>query len=191
MQTNKVFLIIFCLFSLAITCEKYTARVYNSNDQIENKSDNSFVLSCGSGCAMTYTLQSIQQNNAIVNVKFKVENYINEELSDTYYEKYNFIYNNLGEIERINLEGKNDNILETLMPDAQESFRNFSKSLIKNKKVDASKLSKVNETTIKNNFKVCSLPFDSDKYYSICNENEMECSRRYPSYLYPENKKNS
>ncbi|QIY91593.1 hypothetical protein [Chryseobacterium gallinarum] len=83
---------------------------------------------------MTYTLQSIQQNNAIVNVKFKVENYINEELSDTYYEKYNFIYNNLGEIERINLEGKNDNILETLMPDAQECFRSFSKNLIKSKK---------------------------------------------------------
>jgi hypothetical protein len=49
--------------------------------------------------------------------------------------------------------------------------------------------SKVSKTAIKNDFKTCSLPFDFDKYYSLCYENGAACNQRYPSYLYPENKK--
>jgi len=196
MQTSKFSQLILCLFFITISCkkndsDKSTIRAKQENQVspvINNINDNSFVLSCGSGCAMTYTPEAISQDKQTVNVKFKVETYIDEKPSDSYYEKYNFVYNSLGEIEKINLEGKNDDILQNLMPDAQAEFKKFSKILLKNKNVDRSKFSKTGQTYVTNNSKFCTLPFDFDTYYKACIEDNKNCEGKYPSYTFMENK---
>ncbi|CAA7197351.1 hypothetical protein [Chryseobacterium potabilaquae] len=197
MKTNKFLQLILCLFFITISCKKKDStsykilekkQEYKTSNSGSNTNNDSFVLSCGSGCAMTYTLQILQQDKYTINVKFKVETYIDEELSDTYYEKYNFWYNHFGEIEKINKEGDNDNVLQNLMPDAQIKFKKFSKLLLKNKNVDISKFSKKEKTNIDNNIKVCVLPFDFTDYYNICIENDKGCEIKYPSYIYPEYK---
>ncbi|MDR6923079.1 hypothetical protein [Chryseobacterium sp. 2987] len=196
MQTSKFSQLILCLFFITISCKKNDSdksiiRAKQENQVssvINNINDNSFVLSCGSGCAMTYTPETVSQDKQTVNVKFKVETYINEKPSDTYYEKYNFVYNSLGEIEKVNLEGKNDDILQNLMPDVQAEFKKFSKILLKNKNVDISKFSKTKQTYITNNSKFCTLPFDFDTYYKACIEDNKNCEGKYPSYTFLENK---
>lgn len=106
---------------------------------VVNNDLKSFVLSCGSGCAMTYTSEGVTGNLPDLKVKFKVEMYVDEQLSDTYNEIYIFSYNQSNQIENIHLEGKNDNVLKTLLPDAQRSFKEFADGLItENSKISAS-----------------------------------------------------
>ncbi len=121
----KTFLILISLFSLSCKEDNSKQTQNISNPQTTNvEIDNSFVISCGCGCAMTYTAENILQNDATsIKVKFKVEMYTDEQLSDSYYENYLFSYNKNKEIEKITIEGKNENILSNLMPDAQDSFR--------------------------------------------------------------------
>ena len=52
--------------------------------------DFSFVLGCGSGCALTYNTSEINQNEEWITIKFKVEMYINEKLADEHFETYQF-----------------------------------------------------------------------------------------------------
>lgn len=166
---------------------KYQKSQSLSNSKNEEASvSKSFVISCGSGCAMTYIAQNILQDQSTLKVKFKVEMYTNEELSDTYYETYIFYYNN-GKIEKINIEGKKENILENLLPDAQDSFRVFAADIIHNKDFNLSKFEQKRLSNEKR-YNLCELPFDFESYYNICNENKKECQNRYPSYAYPENK---
>ncbi len=51
---------------------------------------NSFVTSCGSGCAITYTENKIVSNNNTHEVTFKVETFINEVLSNESYQTYSY-----------------------------------------------------------------------------------------------------
>jgi hypothetical protein len=169
-------------------CEKAQGNISNPQ-KTTTENNKSFVISCGSGCAMTYTAENILQNGTTsIKVKFKVEMYTDEQLSDTYYETYFFSYSKNKEIEKINLEGKNENILSNLMPNAQDSFREFATEIIKDKNIDLSQIKEENNISNNQKFNFCALPFDFDNYYSICNENESECQNRYPSYKYPENK---
>ncbi|AXB57590.1 hypothetical protein [Flavobacterium fluviale] len=140
------------LFAFAIGCNKNiskddsnnlkdTSKINESEISLtKNKStketNNSFVINCGSGCAMTYTAEDISPEASTIKVKFKVNMYLDEKLSDTYYEVYNFKYDKLNNITKIQLEGKNENILENLLTDAQESFKKFSIDLIKDKNLE-------------------------------------------------------
>ncbi|SHL98752.1 hypothetical protein [Chryseobacterium contaminans] len=99
---------------------------------IEN---NSFTLSCGSGCAATYTAEDISQDKTSVKVKFKVDNYLNDELAETTYETYLFYYSNTGEIVKIINDENQNNILDNYIPSAQESFKEFAASLVQDKKI--------------------------------------------------------
>ena len=147
MKTNKI-LILSILMSITIGCKNSVQKqnVFTASDtsKVENTkklseetidlkkiSDKSFVISCGSGCAMTYTVEQIKNNGSFIKVKFKVEMYVDEALSDTYNEVYIFIYDKSKKINKIELEGKKQNVLETLMPDVQESFRKFGEDLMK------------------------------------------------------------
>lgn len=198
MQTSKIIQLALCLFFITISCKKNDPNknltqnkqeTQISNTNVNTTNDNSFVLSCGSGCAMIYTAESIKQTDKTINVKFKIETYINEQLSETSNEKYNFIYNSSGEIEKIFHEGENDDLLQNLMPDGQEEFRRFSKTLLKNKNVDISKFSKSAQVDTNSNIKFNTLPFDFENYYNICvDENNQNCETKYPSYNYSENK---
>ncbi len=102
---------------------------------IADVENNSFTLSCGSGCAATYTVEDISQDKISVKVKFKVDNYLNDELLETTYETYLFYYTNTGEIVKIINEENQNNILDNYGLSAQESFKNFAASLIKDKKI--------------------------------------------------------
>ena len=101
---------------------------FNYLEKLQNKS---FVISCGSGCAMTYVAKQIIKNGTSFKVKFEVEMYIDTNLSDTYNETYLFTYNKYNHIDKILLEGTKQNALETLPTSAQKTFRAFSECLIK------------------------------------------------------------
>ncbi|SHE68858.1 hypothetical protein SAMN04488522_101922 [Pedobacter caeni] len=91
------------------------------------------VISCGSGCAMSYSPENISSNDATIKVKFRVEMFIDESVSDTYDETYIFSYDASNNLEKVQQEGKSENVLENLMPAAQDSFRKFGENLIVNK----------------------------------------------------------
>ena len=67
---------------------------------INKMKNKSFVVSCGSGCAMRYTAENIAQNGTSIDVKFIVEMYINEILEETDYVNYTFIYNEEYELQK-------------------------------------------------------------------------------------------
>ncbi len=99
---------------------------FNNDTQVV---DTSFVISCGSGCAMTYIAKSIVRNASSVKVEFEVEMYVDERLSDTYNETYVFYYNNSHEIIKIQKQGENENIMENSLPAARDAFIKFGAGL--------------------------------------------------------------
>lgn len=105
--------------------------ISTDNKRAVNNNISSFVLSCGSGCAMTYTPESITGNLPDIKVKFKVEMFVDEQLTDTYNEIYVFSYDRSNQIREIHLEQNKDNVLETLMPNAKISFMEFAIQLVK------------------------------------------------------------
>ncbi|WP_347217269.1 hypothetical protein [Chryseobacterium sp.] len=202
-MTAKATLIFLFIMSLLLSCKKKTLEqkiehippaqttttVSSPRETIADMENNSFTLSCGSGCAATYTAEDISQDKASVKVKFRVENYLNDKLIETNDETYLFYYRNTGEIDKIINEETHQNILDEYVPDAQESFKEFAVSLIRDKKVDISPLKKQANSTHEK-YRISALPFDHEDYYSTCyvKFNEKECESRYPQYTYPENK---
>ncbi|SDJ81197.1 hypothetical protein [Chryseobacterium jejuense] len=202
-MTTKAILTSLFIISLLSSCKKKTleqkieslppaqttAIATPSKETIANMENNSFTLSCGAGCAATYTAEEISQDKTSVKVKFKVENYINDKLEETNEETYLFYYSNTGEIDKIINQETNKNILDEYILDAQESFKEFAASLIKNKKVE---IPQVNEqgNSANTKYRISALPFDHEDYYSTCyvKFDEKECANRYPKYSYPENK---
>lgn len=192
----KTFLILISLFSLSCKEDNSKQTQNISNPQTTNvEIDNSFVISCGSGCAMTYTAENILQNDATsIKVKFKVEMYTDEQLSDSYYEDYLFSYNKNKEIEKITIEGKNENILSNLMPDAQDSFREFAAEII-NRSIH---LSQQKEKPANKKYfstaKSCEFKNLSNKYEFILEAEEYknEKEQKYPTsaWIIVKNKKN-
>lgn len=149
MQISKN--LIFCiLLFCAIGCQNKASRAEKSNTKdtaevqmqktgstktnaTEGYIKDSMVISCGSGCAMRYSPENISSNDTTIKVKFKVEMFIDEVVSDTYDETYIFSYNKSNNLEKVQQGGKPENVLENLMPAAQESFRKFGKNLMVNK----------------------------------------------------------
>lgn len=113
-----------------------TAKAAPFKDPITDMENNSFTLSCGSGCAVTYNAEDISQDKTSVKVKFRVDSYINDEPAETNYETYLFYYNNNGEIDQIINEETQKNILDEYVPNVQESFKEFAASLVKENKIE-------------------------------------------------------
>lgn len=192
---NILCLLLSLLMSIGCKKEEIVAQIKNSektSDTLQNKiqieekkteSDDfqSFVLSCGSGCAMTYTAESVTGNLPDLKVKFKVEMYVDEQLSDTYNEVYIFSYDQSNQIENIHLEGKNDNVLKTLLPAAQSSFRDFAKGLVK--KNDSKESSVASEIIYnkKNNPKTTS--YQTIETSSIKGLDEYSCNGKKTRYI--------
>ena len=154
MQTSMKVIISFLLFFL-IGCKKSnTSEIININVKDSVKTQNStkvndnskelsdsFVISCGSGCAMTYNLKNVKDLGNIKEVKFEIETYIDDVLSETNDETYLFYYNRSNQIEKIQHKGEKENILENLLPSAVESFKNFAGKLVNDIKINANKVS--------------------------------------------------
>lgn len=91
----------------------------------------SFVISCGSGCAMTYSAIKIKRNQSIIKVKFNVDQYIDEQLTDSFQDDFTFTYNVTNHLKNIIREGESEDFLETQSAGSQESFKKFAVDLIK------------------------------------------------------------
>lgn len=91
----------------------------------------SLVISCGSGCAMTYNVKDIKEkNSSSIEVVFKVDMYLDEKLTETFPETFLFNYGNINTIKRVYDNGKTEDIVNSLMPSAIQTFQEFSKKLI-------------------------------------------------------------
>lgn len=142
-KSNCIVLMLFSVVMVAFGCDSGN-RGTNSNNRkklqksvrtkqvktTENTKLSSFVLSCGSGCAMTYKPESVTGKLPVLIVLFNVEMFVDEELTDTYNEVYEFYYNSSKQIERVQKQGERDNVLKTLMPNAQKSFKEFAEQLL-------------------------------------------------------------
>ena len=98
---------------------KKTEVIVEKSDEQSKK--NSFTISCGSGCAMIYNEQSIVSNE----VTFKVETYINEELSEENLEIYVFECDEKGNATKVFIKGDKDNLLESELPMLKEEFQKY------------------------------------------------------------------
>ena len=91
----------------------------------------SFVLSCGSGCAMTYHIKDVHQINEIkIKVAFDVDMYVDEVLTESFKETYTFMYNGDLKIEKITRDGEEGNVLDNLIGGALQTFKDFAAQLI-------------------------------------------------------------
>ena len=82
-----------------------------SDTNINQEKKSSFTISCGSGCAMIYNEQSRTSNNSSYEIKFKVETYINEDLSEERDVTYIFECNSVGKAKSIHSKDSQENIL--------------------------------------------------------------------------------
>lgn len=129
-------------FLLIISCFHTPLKSMNQNNDwriIVDKEEiaeakESFVLSCVSGCAMTYTAEKVIYSLPEITVRFKVEMYLEGQLSDTYYETYVFLYDPSGRIGNVHLKGKNEDVLKRGLPNTQRSFMDFTDELMKKNK---------------------------------------------------------
>lgn len=144
MLISKKIIISFSLFFI-IGCKKNNgSEIANpsAKDSVKNKNpiindnskeiNDSFVVSCGSGCAMTYNVKKITDLGKVKEVKFEIETYIDDVLSERNDETFLFYYNQANQIKKIQYKGQKENILKNLLPDAVESFKNFANKLINN-----------------------------------------------------------
>jgi len=89
----------------------------------EKIANNSFVISCGSGCAMIYTENKIVINNNSSEVVFKVEMFINEVLSKEYYETYSYTCSPLNDDTEIKLKGDDEFNMNELHPEVLKQLK--------------------------------------------------------------------
>ncbi|MFD2562895.1 hypothetical protein [Aquimarina rubra] len=96
------------------------------NNGASNLTDKkSFVISCGSGCAMTYSESEIIANDNLKEVTFTVEMYINEKLSEEYNETYIYKCDTSNEGAQIELKGNDDFNIEDQHPEIQENLKSY------------------------------------------------------------------
>lgn len=190
MQTNRI-IFLNILIVLLIGCKKETNAQnrdildtvktkkieVSKTNYLESLQYKSFVVSCGGGCAMTYIANNVEKDNSVFKVKFTVEMYTNEQLSDSYNETYLFFYDQTGKISKIILEGTKNNALETLPSGARRSFIEFSQNLIKATTPDNQNKSEENKFIAEKNPQKVNLPFS---FYDYFNDDYSES--KYPNY---------
>ena len=119
--------------------ETDTAKIQKTNNLPTHQNNldgfvkESFVISCGSGCAISYSPENIKQLDHKIEFKFNVEMYEDEVVTDNYNETYTFIYDDKYNLIQVKSEDDNKNYLDSLSPDARESFVGFGNGLIKSK----------------------------------------------------------
>jgi len=97
---------------------------------LKNMKESSFVISCGSGCAMQYNVKEIEGNRSKVKVQFSVQQFEDEQETDNYVEEFFFYYNNQNTLLKIIRAGETESFLATQMPNSQIEFKKFGTQLI-------------------------------------------------------------
>jgi hypothetical protein len=78
------------------------------HNKINGFTKESIVVSCGSGCALSYSPKSIKQIDNTIKVIFAVKMYEDDVVTDTYDETYTFKYNNSNKLDKIEKEGEGE-----------------------------------------------------------------------------------
>lgn len=109
-----------------------TMKVLKKNSATVSKSDTteSIVISCGSGCAISYSPKTITRQNESIKVVFKADMYEDEILTDSYDETYLFYYTGSQKLDKIVKEGEKVDFLQTQMSAAQRAFIEFGEHLV-------------------------------------------------------------
>ncbi|MFI1770331.1 hypothetical protein [Thalassobellus citreus] len=102
-----------------------------TNANSPSNANNSFVISCGSGCAITYTENKIVSNNNTHEVTFKVEMFVNETLSKEYYETYIYTCPISNSLTKIKLKGDDEFSIDDLHPEIQKQLKLYIPKLCK------------------------------------------------------------
>ncbi|KFC18485.1 hypothetical protein [Chryseobacterium sp. FH1] len=90
----------------------------------------SFVISCGTGCAMTHNIKKVEEiNPKSIKVTFEIDTYIDQEQTETFDEIYTFYYDNAKILKKITREGEAENALDNFMGSAKQSFEEFAVKL--------------------------------------------------------------
>ncbi|WP_271784927.1 hypothetical protein [Aquimarina algiphila] len=136
MRISKISLILSTAILFIISCkEKVKTDIanqkteYNQTLNSQDKESDSFVISCGSGCAMTYYEDSIIPGNLSNEVKFRVEMYIDEVLTEEYFETYIFRCTESKKIKQINLKGADNYKIEDQHPAIQKNLTLYANGL--------------------------------------------------------------
>lgn len=187
MLTNRIFNLVLIIPLFMVGCKKNIIsesqnindkigkeNVYNNSDTINISEKNnlklSLVLSCGSGCAMTYNATKITQTGLDIKVTFTIDMYIDEVVSDTYDETYIFSYDDSYRLEKIVKVGdEKENFLETQSVDNQKSFTDFAKELVKKNISILSNENCLKKSSIK-------LPYSTLINYKSVKYDYLECS---------------
>ncbi|GLU43610.1 hypothetical protein [Allomuricauda sp. NBRC 101325] len=87
----KLILILIAL--LSIGCKHKIDNNQHSENEIlmEGTNNKSFVISCGSGCALVYNLKQIKKKSKLIIAEFDVTQYINEKVTDNYPDKVKYL----------------------------------------------------------------------------------------------------
>ena len=155
MQINTYFILCFLSFTIGCKIDKSKqqqkitqADTLKVGSQKEIKSEvndidsfikESIVISCGSGCALSYSPEKITRRGNDLVVEFKVLMYEDELIKDTYEQTFIFSYDNLNGLEKIAKDGEVEDFFESQMPNTRKSFKSFGENLIKSDKVKISK----------------------------------------------------
>lgn len=112
-----------------IDIKKIKSKFLDKN--FKDSENESFVISCGTGCAMAHQVKKITRiNSTTVNVVFEVDQYIDEELVESFENTFIFRNNKDKTIEIFSLEGKNVNIKNIFLGGALQTFQDFGQKLM-------------------------------------------------------------
>lgn len=89
------------------------------------------MVSCGSGCAMTYSAAEITKDSQNSKVKFNVDQYIDEVLTETFKDDFIFTYDASNRLQKIMRKGETEDFLASQSSSSQESFRKFGDDVMK------------------------------------------------------------
>lgn len=98
---------------------------------LSSQSKDSFVISCGSGCAMVYNVEKIKRIGTVFKVKFKVSNYIDEKVVEETHQYYFFEYEKGGRLISIHPKASKENILIDKDDFSKDEFKKFGERLWK------------------------------------------------------------
>jgi hypothetical protein len=139
--------------SIENSLSKRTDSIKNEMERkINNDDKQGFVISCGSGCAISYSEVSRKKINNKYQIKFNVKMYINENIEEEYDEIYIFEFNDINVLTKINIKGYDENLLMDNELTIINDLIKISENLIKN---DTSK-----HNTLNNNTKISLKPYN-------------------------------